>query len=382
MSKEINIFKVSNYDKFKCIADKCKFTCCVGWDINIDTNTYNKWTKVNNDSEYLLSNVKLKTCENKDMYFINKENHEACPFIDKQGLCYVVKRHGEEYLSSTCHMFPRIENVFDNRKELSLSCSCPEVVEIISNMDGKINIYSEDSTNFKNDLLELKIREVLIDIIQQENLGLQYKLIIGFEMLLSILENESFSREDILLEELEKYKDRNYIQNLVSTYKEIGLNIDDSIEEINNLFLDIIENYKEVSMFDNLLSNISSFAEDVEIESLSSKWSSYKESFNKYNDVIENCIVSKVLSNCVSNDIEDMIISFQMVILDYLLVRYALFLKYCMNEEKLNIEEIKDYIVAFSRIIGNNTEAVKEFLEDGFGDAILELGYLCFISLF
>ncbi|WP_338627281.1 flagellin lysine-N-methylase [Clostridium baratii] len=382
MSKEINIFKVSNYDKFKCIADKCKFTCCVGWDINIDTNTYNKWTKVNDDSEYLLSNVKVKQCENKDMYFINKENHEACPFLDKQGLCYVVKNHGEEYLSSTCHMFPRIENVFDYSKELSLSCSCPEVVEIISNMDGKINIYSEDSTNFKNDLLELKIREGLIDIIQQENLGLQYKLIIGFEMLLSILENESFSREDILLEELEKYKGRNYIQNLVSTYKEIGLNIDDSIEEINNLFLDIIENYKEVSMFDNLLSNISSFAEDVEIESLSSKWSSYKESFNKYNDLIENCIVSKVLSNCVSNDIEDMIISFQMVILDYLLVRYALFLKYCMNEEKLNIEEIKDYIVAFSRIIGNNTEAVKEFLEDGFGDVILELGYLCFIGLF
>ena len=378
----MNIFKVSNYDKFKCIADKCKFTCCVGWDINIDTNTYNKWTKVNEDSKYLLSNVKLKQCENKDMYFINKENHEACPFLDKQGLCYIVKKHGEEYLSSTCHMFPRIENVFDCRKELSLSCSCPEVVEIISNMDGKINIYPGDSNNLENDQLELKIREVLIDIIQEENLNLEYKLIIGFEMLLSILENESFSRENILLEELEKYKDIDYIKNLASAYKEIDLNIDDSIEEINNLFLDIIENYKEVSMFDNLLNDISLFAEESEIESLSAKWNSYKESFNKYNDLIENCIVSKILSNCVSNDIEDMIISYQMIVLDYLLVRYALFLKYCMNEEKLNIKDIKDCIVAFSRIIGNNTEAVKDFLEDGFGDVILEMGYLCFISLF
>lgn len=382
MSKEINIFKVSNYDKFKCIADKCKFTCCQGWDINIDTNTYDKWTKTNDDSKYLLSNVKLKQCENKDMYFINKENHEACPFLDKQGLCYVVKNHGEEYLSSTCHMFPRIENVFDNGKELSLSCSCPEVVEIISNMDGKIKICPEDSTNFESDLLELKIREVLINIIQQENLSLEYKLIIGFEMLVSILENESFSREDILLEEIEKYKDKNYIQNFVSAYKEIGLNIDDSIEEINNLFLDIIENYKEVSIFDNLLSDISSFAEEIEIESLSVKWNSYKELFNEYNDLIENCIISKVLSNCVSDDIWEMLISFQMIVLDYLLVRYALFLKYYMNEEKLHIEDIKDYIVVFSRIIGNNTEAVKEFLQDGFGDTLLEIGYLCFISLF
>ena len=71
-----------------------------------------------------------------------------------------------------------------------------------------------------------------------------------------------------------------------------------------------------------------------------------------------------------------------MIILDYLLVRYALFLKYCMNKEEVHTQDIKDYIVAFSRIIGNNTEAVKEFIEDGFGDAILELGYLCFISLF
>lgn len=65
MKKEINIFKISNYDKFKCIADKCKFTCCEGWDINIDNNTYDKWSKVNDDSDYLLNNVKSKKCGNK-----------------------------------------------------------------------------------------------------------------------------------------------------------------------------------------------------------------------------------------------------------------------------------------------------------------------------
>ena len=56
------------------------------------------------------------------------------------------------------------------------------------------------------------------------------------------------------------------------------------------------------------------------------------------------------------------------VIIEYLLVRYAVFLKYCMNKNKeIDPQDIKDYIVAFSRIIGNNTEAVKEFFRDGFG---------------
>ena len=373
-----NIFKILNYDKFKCIADKCEFTCCKGWEINIDNSTYNKWKNENLD--YLLEKVEVK--DKKEVYFINKENHDDCPFLDKQGLCDIVKNHGEEYLSLTCHTFPRIENVFDDRRELSLSCSCKEVVEIISNLNKKINLSLENYIRINDDLSELRIREALIYIIQQENIYLEYKLIICFEMLLSILENESFNKKEDLLEEIEKYRDRNYIQNIILTYKNIELDIYDSIEEVNNLFLDIIENYKEIPMFNDILSDISSFAEEFEIEDIEIKWNSYKEEFNRYNDLIENIIVSKIISNCVNDDIEEMIVSFELIILDYLLVRHATFLKYYIDEEKLYIKDIKNYIVAFSRIIQNNSDAVKEFLKDGFDDVILELGYLCFISLF
>lgn len=373
-----NIFKILNYDKFKCIADKCEFTCCKGWEINIDNSTYNKWKNENLD--YLLEKVEAK--DKKEVYFINKENHDDCPFLDKQGLCDIVKNHGEEYLSLTCHTFPRIENVFDDRRELSLSCSCKEVVEIISNLNKKINLSLENYIRINDDLSELRIREALIYIMQQENISLEYKLIICFEMLLSILENESFNKKEDLLEEIEKYRDRNYIQNIILTYKNIELDIYDSIEEVNNLFLDIIENYKEIPMFNDILSDISSFAEEFEIEDIEIKWNSYKEEFNRYNDLIENIIVSKIISNCVNDDIEEMIVSFELIILDYLLVRHATFLKYYIDEEKLHIKDIKNYIVAFSRIIQNNSDAVKEFLKDGFDDVILELGYLCFISLF
>lgn len=373
-----NIFKILNYDKFKCIADKCEFTCCKGWEINIDNSTYNKWKNENLD--YLLEKVEAK--DKKEVYFINKENHDDCPFLDKQGLCDIVKNHGEEYLSLTCHTFPRIENVFDDRRELSLSCSCKEVVEIISNLNKKINLSLENYIRINDDLSELRIREALIYIMQQENIYLEYKLIICFEMLLSILENESFNKKEDLLEEIEKYRDRNYIQNIILTYKNIELDIYDSIEEVNNLFLDIIENYKEIPMFNDILSDISSFAEEFEIEDIEIKWNSYKEEFNRYNDLIENIIVSKIISNCVNDDIEEMIVSFELIILDYLLVRHATFLKYYIDEEKLYIKDIKNYIVAFSRIIQNNSDAVKEFLKDGFDDVILELGYLCFISLF
>lgn len=380
MNKEIDILKISNYDKFKCTADKCRFTCCEGWDICVDSDTYNKWK--NDKLDYVLNNVKAKECGRKTEYLINKETNETCPLLDKQGLCQIVKSHGEEYLSLTCHRFPRIENSFEDTKELTLSCACPEAVEIISNMTDKVCMTSESDDNLRSDLLELKIRETMINIIQEENFLLEDKLIISFQMLSTILENEILE-EDSLLEELEKYKSREYIQELIDVYHEVKMNINDSVEEINNLFLDITENYKEVSGLKILLRDISDFAESAKIGYLSDQWDDYKSLFEQHNVLIENCIISKILGSCISDDIEEMAISLQMIILEYLLVRYAVFLKYCINESKeIDSEDIKDYIVAFSRIIGNNTEAVIEFFRDGFGEDVLEIGYLCFITLF
>lgn len=395
MNKEINMLKISGYNDFKCTANKCKFTCCEGWDINIDKDTYERWEKDEKDSTYLLNGVKTKECNGKEEYFINKETFEKCPFLDCEGLCNIVKSHGEGYLSKTCHSFPRIKNDFEIKSEFSLSCACPEVIEILdkieekilmepegrNNKEGLLEIKSENR-NQGEELLELKIRESLIDIVSEEEFSLDERLLIGFDMLLNILEDESYTSEEILLEELEKYSDNEYRKEVAYVYNEIELNRVDSLLEINSLFLDMVENYREVSNLKCILEDISNFAEGANMESLSEEWKEYKENFKEFNKLLEKCIVSKIYSNCISDDMEDMILSFQLIILEYLLVRYAVFLNYCINDEKIKNEELKDYIVIFSRIIGNNAEAVLEFLSDGFEDPILEMGYLCFITLF
>jgi lysine-N-methylase len=380
MDKTIDILKTTNYDKFKCTADKCKFTCCEGWDVSVDADTYNKWEK--GKCSEILKNIKVKKSGDSVSYSIAKENHETCPFLDMKGLCEIVKEHGEEYISSICHTFPRVENKFEDRREFSLSCACPEVVEIISGLSGKINIFSDNKKVTKNNLLELKVRDTLVNIVQQDNFLLEEKLLVCFQMLLDILEDEELS-EDGLEEELEKYEDSKYLQEVIGMCKEIDSEINESVEEINYLLLDITKNYKEVSSFELLLKDISNFAEAVKVENLSVKWQEYKILFEQHSEFAENWIVSDIISSCISDDIEELIISFELIILEYLMVRYAVFLKYCINNNKeIEIQDIKDYIVTFSRIIGNNSEAVTEFLRDGFEDPILEIGYLCFISLF
>ena len=127
----------------------------------------------------------------------------------------------------------------------------------------------------------------------------------------------------------------------------------------------------------NLRNNTGVMPRDELEKILKEEYDDYKKVFKEYSDFIENCIVSKILANCNSSDIEEMILSFEIIILEYLLIRYALFLKYCISEnEKLDIQDIKDYIVVFSRVIGNNYEAVIDFISEGFGSEILEIGYI------
>ncbi|MGG7214760.1 flagellin lysine-N-methylase, partial [Clostridium nigeriense] len=324
MNKIENILKIKGYHKFKCTADKCKFTCCKGWDINVDTNTYNKWREKDN-LNYLLDNVRLIKSHGENTYLIKKETKGECPLLTNEGLCNIVIDHGDEYLSLTCKNFPRIENNFDYVKELTLSCSCPEVVNIISNMKEKVYIDSNDSLSYIEDLGCLKIRESLVKIFQKEDISIENKLILSYDMLFNMLESDDLDYEN-LIEFLDNYKSEKYIKEELNKYKDyVNKDTIENLKEINSLFIDIIENYRNVPIFKEVLKDIYKFAEEINIEKLFNNWKDLKNLFKEYDNLIENCIVSKVLSSCVSDDLEEMIISFEMIILEYLLIRHAVF---------------------------------------------------------
>lgn len=370
MDKNNNIEKrMIGYNSFKCIADKCKFTCCSGWDINIDINTYEKWNKEKNKCKDMLN--KLKFIDN-DYIIVNKKTSDTCPFLDNKGLCDIVKSNGDEYLSLTCQRFPRIENTFEGIKELTLSCSCPEVVDIIDKIEEEIILLNCNNNDDDTDLpIEIKIRDTIIKIIKEKNLNIESKLLISYRMLLNILDNEELT-EEIVLNELEKYNNiilQETLQNK-SDYNK-------TFRTINNLFLDIIENYKDVSVLKSSLNYISQismkiYKGEIKTSELIELWDEFIDYFSKYNKFIEKCIVTKVLGNCLNEDIEEIAINLELIILEFVLLRYSVFLG---DNENL-LQNIKDYMVVFSRIIGNNSDAVVEFIEEQYGDILFTVEYL------
>ena len=364
--------RMTGYNEFNCIADKCKFTCCSGWDINIDNNTYGKWNKEKSKCTYILEKIRVIDSE---YIIVDKKTKDSCPFLDEKGLCNIVKENGDEYLSLTCQSFPRIENVFEEIRELTLSCSCPEVIDIIEKSKDEVKLIISNKTNEVDLPIEIKIRDTIIKIIKEKDLSIEGKILIAYKMILNILNEEEITEESVL-NELENYN------NIF--LEEILMNNNDynkSFRSINNLFLDMIENYKNVPVLKDSLNDISSIAMkiykgQVNPNELIEKWNEFINLFDKEYKLIEKCIMAKILANCINEDIEEIAIGLELIILEYVLMRYSVFLKFLLGKGKKLVQDIKDYIVVFSRIIGNNSDAVIEFIEDQYGDILCTSEYL------
>ena len=56
---------------------------------------------------------------------LRAEEGKACALLEDDGLCFLQKNLGEEYLSSTCAFYPRVTYLFDNMASGSLTLTCP-----------------------------------------------------------------------------------------------------------------------------------------------------------------------------------------------------------------------------------------------------------------
>ena len=135
--------KQTGYDKFKCIADKCPKSCCVGWQIVIDESSINKYIQAQgNFSERLKSSIDYS-----EECF--KQHDTRCAMLNVSGLCDLQSTLGEDYLCNTCKMFPRHIEEFLDIREYSLSLSCPEVTRMIMEPDFVFTI-SESEDNIED----------------------------------------------------------------------------------------------------------------------------------------------------------------------------------------------------------------------------------------
>ena len=122
----MKLYAPTYYKKFKCIADRCEHSCCIGWEIDIDENTLEKYKQLKGGyGEVIKNSISLE-----DTPHFRLGEGERCPHLDECGLCKIILSMGEDYLSDICREHPRFYN-FTNVAEVGIGISCPEAARLI-----------------------------------------------------------------------------------------------------------------------------------------------------------------------------------------------------------------------------------------------------------
>ena len=117
------------FSDFKCIAEKCTDSCCIGWEIGVDSNTKEKYEKIKTPfGKKVMENI-VKS-EDGGAVFKLSEN-ERCPFLNDNNLCDIIINCGEENICYICKEHPRFYNDYANATEYGLGLCCEEAAKII-----------------------------------------------------------------------------------------------------------------------------------------------------------------------------------------------------------------------------------------------------------
>ena len=117
------ILRVPEYFKeFQCLASQCKDCCCIGWEVDIDEDTFLYYKQL--DGAFG-ERVKKNMRNGKEHSFILQKGR--CPFLNETNLCDICVELGEQALCEVCTEYPRFTLEYGNVREKCMALSCEEV---------------------------------------------------------------------------------------------------------------------------------------------------------------------------------------------------------------------------------------------------------------
>ena len=147
------------YKKFKCIKSECRHNCCIGWEIDIDPDTYSFYRSVGNIFDENIST-------DGEPHFILGEN-ERCPFLNKDNLCDIIIGFGEKHLCHICREHPRFYNELYDRTEAGIGLCCEEAARIILDNPDTVKLETEGESEYEDKIITL--RDGIIAVLQNRN---------------------------------------------------------------------------------------------------------------------------------------------------------------------------------------------------------------------
>ncbi len=194
----MRVFKPSYYDEFKCIAERCKHNCCIGWEIDVDEDMLIRYmTEHGEFGDRLRENISL---EDDCPHFVLGEG-ERCPFLNDNNLCDIIINMGQESLCQICNDHPRFVNCSETREEWGLGMCCEEAARLIVTYPDKVKILGEKS---EEDAVIFNMRDTVIAKLQQREKPIDERIAEVKEIFNIKLPEKQWDIEYLKLERLDR----------------------------------------------------------------------------------------------------------------------------------------------------------------------------------
>ena len=164
------------YDDFQCLASRCRHSCCIGWEIDVDADTLAAYQTLEGP---LGDELREKIDPGPTPHFRLGEG-ERCPFLRADGLCRIIRELGEDSLCDICALHPRFFNSFPGREESGLGLCCEEVVRLLLHTEEGFHLTVRDDgqggerDNWVEELA--KHRDRAIELLSQSEKSLDARL--------------------------------------------------------------------------------------------------------------------------------------------------------------------------------------------------------------
>ena len=382
------------YDRFTCIADQCPLTCCQEWKIAVDDTAYERWKRTALPDGRTLSEHTTSR-DGQRVIALNKRGR--CPFLDEKMLCKLVLAYGDEMLSKTCAVFPREVHEFDDRVECALTPCCPAVIDLLREQNTFVlcetGTYETDSDpelhGDAKEALLYRVRELFCRLIQRETGSVEQNLLVIFYIALDLL--EAWEQGESVEEKLALYRTGQALTKLDGAVAEAKGELLFTLEERNELFLDLAVNYRKEGLYQSYLEPAARLAEDLESvygeegsreeqEALLQRYGAFERDMQPYGMLFRNLLAGELYAECLlpGYTLQDMAVKLQWIAMEYAVIRQVLFLLW-QEEKSISYETIRDEMVVIFRMTGYDDDDIVEYLENSFKSLIWDWGYFALV---
>ncbi|WP_160690936.1 flagellin lysine-N-methylase [Clostridium sp. C2-6-12] len=381
---------VPNYYKdFKCTASKCTDTCCAGWEIIIDDETYTHYNKVCGEfGEKLKSNLTLY--EDGEPGFILQNDN--CPFLNKNNLCDIYTELGEDFLCYTCKTYPRLIEEYSNFREIGISLSCPEAARLILQDSKPVTfevledneiVNTCDDINFDISVQIISARKMALDILQNRSISLNHRIALLINFAHDIQEEINENNLSKITDIINKYSQEHYQKELINVFDKYKakqsdkyhsmlkcMNIYKNLNPINDNWPKIIEH------------SINYFHKTDDITFYKKQYDYFNEYYKNKTYEYEHLMVYFIFQYFMKSVFDEELYSkVTLAVMSYLIIKELNVVRWIDNKYNFDINDQIDIIHMYSKEIENSEKTLYDLEEMFNNNEIFDLKQLLILIM-